>query len=55
MQKGHLTTRPGLVQLTVHDAVPTAKMDAPTVADARALAMRIEAIVRSGVERAGNI
>lgn len=55
MAKGRLTTRPGQVQLTVHDAVPTAKMDAPTVADARALAMRIETIVRSGVERAGNI
>ena len=55
MKKGYLTARPGKVLLRVHDAVPTAKMDAPTVADARALAVRIEAIVRSGVESGSNI
>ena len=55
MRKGRLTTRPGHVRLQIHDAVPTPKTDAPSVADARALAMRIEAIVRSGVDDTRNI
>ena len=55
MKKGHLTTRPGHVRLQIHDPVPAPKREAPTVGDARALAMRIEAIVRSGVDSGGNI
>jgi 1-acyl-sn-glycerol-3-phosphate acyltransferase len=49
MRKGHLTTRPGHVTLLVHEPVAAQRIDAPTIADARALAGRIEQIVRSGV------
>ena len=49
MKKGELTTRPGHPRLIVHEPVPTPRIDNPTVGDARALAGRIEAIVRSGV------
>ena len=49
MKKGRLMTCPGHVTLLVHEPVPTPKLDAPTAADARALARRIESIVRSGV------
>jgi hypothetical protein len=36
----------------VHEPVRAARIDAPTIADARRLAAQIEAIVRAGVERA---
>ena len=50
MPKGQLTTRPGHVTLVVHEPVAAPRIDEPTVADARALAAKIEAIVRAGVE-----
>ena len=50
MKKGGLTTRPGRVRLMVHPPIATPKIDAPSIADARALASQIEAIVRSGVK-----
>jgi 1-acyl-sn-glycerol-3-phosphate acyltransferase len=50
MTKGKLATRPGHVTLKIHEPVVTPKIDAPTIADARDLATRIEAIVRAGVE-----
>jgi 1-acyl-sn-glycerol-3-phosphate acyltransferase len=49
MKKGGLTTRPGRVRLIVHAPIPAAKIESPTVADARLLAGRIEEIVRGGV------
>jgi 1-acyl-sn-glycerol-3-phosphate acyltransferase len=49
MQKGKLTTRPAHVTVTVHEPVVAPKIDSPTVADARALAKRIEDVVRAGV------
>ena len=52
MKKGRLMTCPGHVTLQVHEPVPAPKLDAPTAADARALARRIESIVRSGVGEA---
>jgi 1-acyl-sn-glycerol-3-phosphate acyltransferase len=50
MKKGRLATRPGHVTLRVHEPIVTPKIDSPTVSDARELATRIEAIVRSGVD-----
>jgi len=50
MPKGQLTTRPGRVTLLIHEPVAAPKIGEPTVADARALAAKIEAIVRAGVE-----
>ena len=50
MGKGQMTTRPGHVRLHVHDPIAAPKIDTPTVADARALAKRIEEIVRAGVQ-----
>jgi 1-acyl-sn-glycerol-3-phosphate acyltransferase len=50
MKKGGLTTRPGRVRLLVHPPIATPKINAPSIADARALASQIEAIVRSGVK-----
>jgi 1-acyl-sn-glycerol-3-phosphate acyltransferase len=49
MQKGDLTTRPGHVTLVVHEPIPTPKSENPSPEDARELAARIEAIVRTGV------
>jgi 1-acyl-sn-glycerol-3-phosphate acyltransferase len=49
MKKNRLMTCPGQVTLEVHQPIPTPKVEAPTTADARNLAARIEAIVRSGV------
>jgi len=49
MKKGRLTTRPGHVQLVVHEPILVRKLESPTVADARELAKRIEDIVRSRV------
>ena len=41
--------RPAHVTVTVHEPVVAPKIDSPTVADARALAKRIEDVVRAGV------
>ena len=49
MKKGRLMTCPGYVTLEVHDPVITPRIESPTADDARDLAVRIEAIVRSGV------
>jgi len=48
MKKGRLMTRPGHVTIVVHEPVQSPKIESPTVADARELAVRIESIVRSG-------
>ena len=55
MKKDRLMTCPGQVTLEVHQPIATPKAAAPTIADARILAARIEDIVRSGVRemRAG--
>ena len=50
MRKGHLTTRPGHVTLVVHQPISTPRIDNPSPEDARELAARIEAIVRTEVE-----
>jgi 1-acyl-sn-glycerol-3-phosphate acyltransferase len=50
MKKGRLMTRPGHATLVIHEPVATPKIEKPTIADARALAARIQAIVRAGVE-----
>jgi 1-acyl-sn-glycerol-3-phosphate acyltransferase len=52
MQKGRLTTCPGHVALTVHQPFTPARLDSPSVSDARELAAHVEAIVRAGVEAA---
>jgi 1-acyl-sn-glycerol-3-phosphate acyltransferase len=48
MQKGRLMTCPGQVTLQIHRPVQSHRIEAPSVADARELAGRIEAIVREG-------
>ncbi len=50
MKKGGVTTRPGRVRLIVHEPIVTPRIESPTVADAREVASRLEAVVRSGVE-----
>jgi 1-acyl-sn-glycerol-3-phosphate acyltransferase len=50
MKKGRLMTCPGQVTLRVHDPVVTPRIESPTPDDARDLAVRIESIVRSGIE-----
>ena len=50
MKKGRLATGPGHVTLQIHEPIPTPQVGSPTIADARELAVRIETIVRSGVE-----
>jgi len=49
MKKGRLMTCPGHVTIVVHEPVQSPKIESPTVADARELAARIEAVVRAGV------
>ena len=49
MRKGQLATRPGHVTFQVHEPVAAPRIETPTIADARDLAVRIEQIVRSGV------
>ena len=49
MKKNRLMTRPGQVTLVVHEPIPISRIEAPTTAEARQLAERIEHIVRSGV------
>lgn len=51
MQKGRLMTCPGDVTLVVHEPIPAPRVDTPTVADARALAKRVQTIVRARVDR----
>jgi len=51
MKKGRLMTCPGDVTLVVHDPIPAPRVDTPTVADARALAERVLAVVRASVDR----
>ncbi len=51
MKKNRLMTCPGQVTLEVHQPIPTPKIDAPTTADARRLAARVEEIVRAGVRQ----
>jgi 1-acyl-sn-glycerol-3-phosphate acyltransferase len=53
MPKGRLMTCPGHVSLIVHHPVPTPKIESPSIGEARALAARIEAIVRAGVRDGG--
>jgi 1-acyl-sn-glycerol-3-phosphate acyltransferase len=50
MRKGRLTTCPGHVTLLIHEPIAAPRIETPTITDARNLAVRIEAIVRSGVE-----
>jgi 1-acyl-sn-glycerol-3-phosphate acyltransferase len=52
MQKGRLMTCPGQVTLQVHEPIAAPKIASPTIADARALASRIEGIIRPAVESA---
>ena len=49
MKKGRLMTCPGQVTLEVHEPIEAPRIDSPSTGDARALAARIESIVRSGV------
>ena len=49
MKKGRLMTCPGHVTLQVHEPIAAPRIESPSAGDARDLAMRIEAIVRSGV------
>lgn len=51
MTKGRLMTCPGDVTLVVHEPIPAPRVDAPTVTDARALAVRVQTIVRASVDR----
>lgn len=48
MRKGRLATSPGHVMLQIHEPIPTPKTAGPRISDARALAARIENIVRAG-------
>ena len=50
MPKGRLRTEPADVKLIVHDPIVPPAIDAPTVRDARALAVRARDIVASAVE-----
>jgi 1-acyl-sn-glycerol-3-phosphate acyltransferase len=50
MKKNRLMTCPGHVTLEVHEPIPTPRIDAPAIADARQLAERVEQIVRSHVQ-----
>ncbi len=50
MPKGRLRTEPAEVTLIVHDPIPAAAIEAPTVRDAKALADRVHAIVAAAVD-----
>ncbi len=54
MPKGRLRTEPADVRLVIHDPIPAAAIDAPTVSDARALADRVHRIVANTVETLQN-
>jgi 1-acyl-sn-glycerol-3-phosphate acyltransferase len=49
MQKGRLMTCPGRVTLQVHEPIAAPKIASPTIADARALALRVEGIISSDI------
>jgi 1-acyl-sn-glycerol-3-phosphate acyltransferase len=51
MKKGRLMACPGDITLVVHEPIPAPHVDAPKVADARALAERVRAIMRASVDR----
>ena len=50
MKKGELTTRPGNVQLIVHEPIATAATDHPSTHDVRELADRVREVIRPAVE-----
>ena len=50
MKKGRLMTCPGHVSLHVHEPIAAPKIESPTTEDAREFAVRIEGIVRAGVD-----
>jgi 1-acyl-sn-glycerol-3-phosphate acyltransferase len=50
MKKGELTTRPGRVQVIVHDPIATVASEHPTTHDVRALADRVRDVIRPAVE-----
>jgi len=50
MPKGRLRTEPADVKLIIHDPLPSPRIDAPTVRDARAFAARARDIVASAVD-----
>ena len=50
MKKGELTTRPGRVQLIVHEPIVTPANEEPSVAEVRELADRIRGVIRPSVE-----
>ena len=49
MRKGRLTTRPGLVRLTVHDPIGTAGLE-PSIENARRLAVQTRAVIEPDVD-----
>lgn len=51
MPKGRLRTEPADVTLVVHDAIEPPALAAPTIQDAKALADRVQAIVKAEVEQ----
>jgi 1-acyl-sn-glycerol-3-phosphate acyltransferase len=51
MRKGELTTKPGDVQLVVHDPIPTDASPEPDMRQVRALAQRVRDVVRPPVEQ----
>ena len=50
MKKGELTTRPGRVQLIVHEPIETVATEHPSMHDVRELADRVREIIRPSVE-----
>ncbi len=50
MKKGELTTRPGGVQLIVHEPIATVATDHPSTHDVRELADRVREVIRPPVE-----
>jgi 1-acyl-sn-glycerol-3-phosphate acyltransferase len=50
MRKGELTTKPGEVQLVVHEPIATEPSPAPDMRQVRALAQRVRDVVRPPVE-----
>jgi 1-acyl-sn-glycerol-3-phosphate acyltransferase len=50
MKKGELTTRPGRVQLVVHEPIATVATDEPSMHDVREIADRVRGIIRPSVE-----
>ena len=50
MKKGELTTRPGRVQVIVHDPIATVAAEHPSTRDVRELANRVREVIRPAVE-----